>query len=221
MPKKWPFWKSGGVKSMNSYSANVTVALVHHPVVDKNGQTIAAAVTSLDLHDIARACKTFGVEAFYVVTPLEDQQDLVRQIIVHWVTGVGAGYNPDRRSALGLIRLKSSLAEVMDECRDAVGRKPCMVVTSARMEKSDLTCPELKRMVREDRPVMLVFGTAWGLAPEVVREADFRLAPIAGAGDYNHLAVRSAVAIILDRIAGGRQPDGGSDMETYNNQDLK
>jgi hypothetical protein len=189
---------------MNSYGAKVAVALVHHPVVDKNGQTIAAAVTSLDLHDIARACKTYGIGDFYVVTPLEDQQELVRQIIVHWVTGAGSRYNPDRQSALGLIRLKSSLAEVMDECRAAAGRTPCAVVTSARMENSDLTCPDLKRLVQEDRPVVLVFGTAWGLAPEVVRDADFRLAPISGPGEYNHLAVRSAVAIILDRISGGR-----------------
>jgi hypothetical protein len=189
---------------MNSYCANVTVALVHHPVVDKNGQTIAAAVTSLDLHDIARACRTFGVGAFYVVTPHTDQQELVRQIIVHWVTGVGAQYNPDRQSALELIRLKATFAEVMEECRNAAGRKPCSVVTSARMESSDLTCPELKRIVQEDRPVVLVFGTAWGLAPEVVRDADYRLAPISGPGQYNHLAVRSAVAIILDRIAGER-----------------
>jgi hypothetical protein len=189
---------------MNSFGANVTVALVHHPVVDKNGQTIAAAVTALDLHDIARASKTFGVEAFYVVTPLEDQQDLVRQIIDHWVTGVGARYNPDRRAALGLIRLKTSLSEVLDEVRTTNGRKPQVVVTSARMDKSDLTCTGLKRLVRGDRAVVLVFGTAWGLAPEVMAAADFRLAPILGPGDYNHLAVRSAVAIFLDRILGSQ-----------------
>ena len=189
---------------MNSYSANMTVALVHHPVVDKNGQTIAAAVTSLDLHDIARACRTFGIGAFYVVTPLEDQQELVRQIIVHWVTGIGAQYNPDRQRALELIRLKKTLAEVVEECRNTAGREPWMVATSARMEKSDLTYPDLKRIVQEDRPILLVFGTAWGLAPELVREADYRLAPITGPGEYNHLAVRSAVAIILDRISGER-----------------
>jgi hypothetical protein len=189
---------------MNSYGTNVTVALVHHPVVDKNGQTIAAAVTALDLHDIARACKTFGVEAFYVVTPLEDQRDLVRQIIDHWVTGVGARYNPDRRAALGLIRLKASLSEVIEEVHAAGGRKPQVVVTSARMDNSDLSCADLKRLVRDDRPVVLVFGTAWGLAPEVVTAADFRLAPILGPGDYNHLAVRSAVAIFLDRILGSQ-----------------
>jgi len=190
-------------------------------VVDKNGQTIAAAVTSLDLHDIARACRTFGVGAFYVVTPLTDQQELVRQIIVHWVTGVGAQYNPDRQNALELIRLKASLAEVMEECRNVAGREPYSVVTSARMENSDLTCQDLKRIVQEDRPVVLVFGTAWGLAPELVRDADYRLAPISGPGEYNHLAVRSAVAIILDRIAGERQPDGGSNLEIDKNEDLR
>jgi hypothetical protein len=187
---------------MSSYGTNVTVALVHHPVVDKNGQTIAAAVTALDLHDIARASKTFGVEAFYVVTPLDDQQELVRQIIDHWVTGVGARYNPDRQAALGLIRLKASLHEVLEELPGAGGQRPHVVVTSARMDNSDLTCEDLKRLVRGNRPVVLVFGTAWGLAPEALAAADFRLAPITGPGDYNHLAVRSAVSIILDRILG-------------------
>jgi hypothetical protein len=189
---------------MRSYGANMAVALVHYPVMDKNGQTIAAAVTSLDLHDIARACKTFGVGNFYVVTPLTDQQELVRQIIDHWVTGAGARYNPDRQSALGLIRLKASLPDVMDECRAAAGRKPYTVVTSARMENSDLTCQDLKRLVQEDHPVVLVFGTAWGLVPEIMAGADFRLAPITGPGEYNHLAVRSAVSIILDRISNGQ-----------------
>jgi hypothetical protein len=33
--------------------------------------------------------------------------------------------------------------------------------------------------------------------------ADYILDPLAGAGTYNHLSVRSAVAIILDRLLGG------------------
>lgn len=171
-------------------------------MVDKNGETIAAAVTALDLHDIARASRTFGVGAFYVVTPLEDQREMVGQIIDHWVTGVGARYNPDRGEALALIRLKASLPEVLEEVQAAGGRKPRVVATSARMAHSDLTCGDLKRMVCDGRPVVLIFGTAWGLAPDVVGSADFRLAPISGLGDYNHLAVRSAVAIFLDRILG-------------------
>jgi hypothetical protein len=50
--------------------------------------------------------------------------------------------------------------------------------------------------------LVLLFGTAWGLADEILEAADHRLAPINGKGAYNHLAVRSAVAIILDRLLG-------------------
>ncbi len=34
--------------------------------------------------------------------------------------------------------------------------------------------------------------------------ADFFLEPIKGPSDYNHLSVRSAVAIVLDRLLGER-----------------
>lgn len=185
----------------NAFCANkIYVALVHYPVVDKNGETIAAAVTSLDLHDIARAARTYGVDGFYVVTPLEDQQVLVRRIIDHWVTGTGARYNPDRRTALALIRLQPSLRDVTAEIESKDGKAPYTVVTSARMEQCNLTYAQLDALKNKKRPVLLLFGTAWGLAPELMADADFRLAPIQGAGNYNHLAVRSAVSIILDRM---------------------
>lgn len=181
-------------------TANVSLALVHHPVVDKNGQTIAAAVTSLDLHDIARSAKTYGIGTFFVVTPLTDQQTLVRQIIGHWVTGTGATYNPDRQDALALIRLKPSLDEVQQTLARQHGMAPKTIVTSAQTANSDLSYSGLRDMVSDGTPLLLIFGTAWGLAPQVMNEADYRLAPITGTGDYNHLAVRSAVAIVLDRI---------------------
>jgi hypothetical protein len=47
---------------------------------------------------------------------------------------------------------------------------------------------------------LLIFGTGWGIAEEIVNRADHRLEPIKGVENYNHLAVRSAAAIILDRI---------------------
>ncbi|MEJ2154563.1 MAG: RNA methyltransferase [Desulfobacteraceae bacterium] len=188
----------------DSCAANLAVVLVHHPVMDKNGDTIAAAVTALDLHDIARASKTFGADAFYVVTPLEDQQTLVRQIVDHWVTGAGAKYNPDRRAALELIRLMPSLEDVREAVAANTGEEPRVVVTSARMENSDLSYTGLGEMVQTRRPVLLVFGTAWGLAQDLIDGADYRLAPINGQGEYNHLAVRSAVSIILDRVLGDK-----------------
>jgi hypothetical protein len=190
------------VKLKNSSATNVTVALIHHPVVDKNGKTIAAAVTALDLHDIARSAKTYGAGAFYVVTPLEDQQELVRRIIGHWVTGVGAQYNPDRQAALSLIRLQPSLEAMLRELENEHGARPRVIATSARNSGAGLSYPDLASLAREHRPIVLLFGTAWGLADEIMDAADHRLAPINGHGDYNHLAVRSAVAIILDRLLG-------------------
>ena len=176
------------------------MALIHHPVVDKNGQTIAAAVTALDLHDIARASKTFGLDAFYVVTPLEDQQVLVARILDHWATGAGAQYNPDRRTALALIRLKPSVEAVRAEMTARFGTPPPLIATSAKRSNNNLDFDGLRGVVGNDRPALLLFGTAWGLAPEVMDRVDFRLDPIEGIGAYNHLSVRSAVSIILDRM---------------------
>jgi len=173
---------------------------MHHPVVDKNGQTIAAAVTALDLHDIARASRTFGLDAFYVVTPLEDQQELVRRILAHWVTGVGAQYNPDRRDALSLIRLEAHLEAATADMTRRWGVAPVTIATSARRSNNNLNFDDLRNVVRDDRPALLLFGTAWGLAPDVMDRVDFRLDPIEGGGGYNHLSVRSAVSIVLDRM---------------------
>jgi hypothetical protein len=190
----------GTVSSNAFYMNRVAVALVHHPVKDKNGQPIAAAVTSLDLHDIARAARTFGAEPFYVVTPLADQQELVGKIIDHWVTGAGAHYNPDRREALALIRVTATLQDARQDMHQRHSQVPLTVVTSARMAGSDLDDAGLRGLIRGGRPVLLIFGTAWGLSSEVLAQADHRLAPIEGSGGYNHLSVRSAVSIILDRL---------------------
>ena len=49
----------------------LAIALVHHPVLDKNGQIVTTAVTNMDIHDIARSAATYGVRRFYVVTPVK------------------------------------------------------------------------------------------------------------------------------------------------------
>ncbi|PID40198.1 MAG: hypothetical protein CR984_04510 [Proteobacteria bacterium] len=55
-------------------------------------------------------------------------------------------------------------------------------------------------MMAQSPPLVLAFGTAWGLADEFMAAADHVLEPLVGKGTYNHLSVRSAVAIILDRL---------------------
>jgi hypothetical protein len=177
-------------------------ALIHYPVVNKNGETIASALTNLDLHDISRAAKTYGLDAFLVVTPLEDQKDLVEKIISHWKTGIGAEYNPKRRSALELIRVYDSLPEALDRIAEKEGCYPITIATCARKYPASISNEKLHGMLTSGKPHVLVLGTAWGLTEEFISKADYVLEPIVGKTGYNHLSVRSAAAIIFDRLLG-------------------
>ena len=61
--------------------------------------------------------------------------------------------------------------------------------------------PEVRREL-EDGPVLLLLGTAQGLASEVLDECRHILPPLRWADNYNHLPVRAAAAIFLDRLLG-------------------
>jgi hypothetical protein len=184
---------------------NLYVALTHYPVTNKNGDIITSAVTNLDLHDIARAAKTYGIRSFYVVTPLEDQKALVNKIVSHWIKGAGSKYNPKRREALKLIIIKNSIDDVKCHIRNHHGNSPKTVVTSARHNPGNLSFGKFREMLQHGNLYLLIFGTAWGLPENFIAEADYRLNPVIGNTDYNHLSVRSAVAIILDRLFGSNQ----------------
>ena len=180
------------------------LALMHYPVVNKNGEIIASAVTNLDLHDMARAAKTYGIGAFYVVTPLTDQKELVEKITAHWTNGFGGQYNPARRNALRLIRIKDSLQDVKEDIISKGEGCPRIVVTSAKHSSRSTGYNSFRRMINDGQSYVLTFGTAWGLTGEFVADADYVLAPIQGVAEYNHLSVRSAASIILDRLLGDR-----------------
>ena len=187
----------------NSSPPKLSVALLHHPVKNKNGEIITSAVTNLDLHDIARVSKTYGIESFYVVTPLEDQKSLVEKIISHWIDGWGGTYNPKRKAALELVKVRDSLDQVVEDIKADTGEEVNTVVTCAAEKKGALQFWELKnRLADADQEYVLVFGTAWGLTDEFIESSDFVLEPVRGKTPYNHLPVRSAVAIILDRLLG-------------------
>ena len=66
---------------------NLYTALVHYPVVNKQNKTIGSALTTIDMHDIARASMTYGVRRFYVITPYPDQANLAEEVIRHWTQG--------------------------------------------------------------------------------------------------------------------------------------
>ena len=176
--------------------------LVHYPVVSKNGNIIASAVTNLDLHDIARAGRTYGVRSFYIVTPVRDQLELVDKILSHWVSGAGAAYNPQRRDALSIIRVSESFEAALTDIAAENNGYPKTIVTSARKRANSLQMNVLRNMVWTGDPYALVLGTAWGLTDDFMRRADYLLEPILGPTDYNHLSVRSAAAIMLDKLLG-------------------
>jgi len=177
------------------------IALLHYPVYNKESKVVTTSIANMDIHDIARAARTYGVENFFVVNPVSAQQDLAYEIIDHWRRGHGSVFNPHRREAFELVRIKASLAEVKDEIKKKTGLPPGIIVTGAGFKDNLLTCADLKKMIiNNDLPYLLIFGTGSGIAGEIINNADYRLEPVRGNNDYNHLAVRSAVAIILDRI---------------------
>ncbi len=185
--------------------SDLYVALVHYPVYDKHGAIVTSSITTIDVHDIARSCRTYGVRTFYVVTPVDALRGLAGKILQHWKTGHGSTYNPNRSEALGIVSLRRSVDEVLIDVEAASGELPVVVATSAQAgaESTDFTALKTK-MAAATHPYLLLLGTGWGLAEEILAAADHRLAPVIGPTDFNHLSVRAAAAVILDRLRGTR-----------------
>lgn len=181
----------------------VDLALIHYPVLNKRQEVIGSSVTNLDIHDIARAGKTYGVNAFYLVTPFVDQQNLIAEIVDHWLHGYGARYNADRREAFALIKVCGCLKDLYGEYAKQGVSRPFTLATSAKgLGREKISYPDLRQRLAQGEHCLLLFGTGWGLAPEVMSEIDAFLPPVAGGMAYNHLSVRSACAIVLDRLLG-------------------
>ncbi len=250
------------------------VALIHYPVTDRNDRIVASAITSLDLHDIARSARTYGASAFFVVHPVSDQREFATRVIDHWKTGHGRRFDSRRREALDLIRIVPNLDEAIIEAERMTAARPTIVFTSARApggmealltasiahtpagasseverivaaqpeiannfapaigavgtarvsskvntasstapnQQSPETAPsaapvsyaKMRELLEhpDNPPVMLLFGTGFGMAPPMLERADLTLPPVLGAGEYNHLSVRAAAGIILDRLRG-------------------
>ena len=179
------------------------IGLVHYPVYNKHYQKIASAITTFDLHDLSRLGKTYGAKGFFVITPLEDQQGLADRVIRHWREGYGAEYNPNRKEALELVKISPSIEASIGDITEVEGEPPLLITTDAsRQHRHPMTFSKGYEILHSEKVVFLIFGTAWGLAQEVIEQSDFILDPIEGRTGYNHLSVRAAAAIILDRLTG-------------------
>ena len=183
--------------------AAVYIGLVHYPILNKNYEIIATAITNLDIHDISRTAVTYGVKRYYIIHPLPQQQELASQILDYWQNGFGGAYNPDRKQALDSTSVITSIEAATAEITAAEGQPPLVVTTDAREYPNTVSYPSLRlRIETGNQPILLLFGTGNGIEQTMMASFDFILEPIRSRNDYNHLCVRSAAAIILDRLLG-------------------
>lgn len=182
------------------------IALCHSDVrIGPDKLPGTTSVTSMDIHDIARSSKTYGIEGFFIVTPLQDQQKIVRKFLSFWQSGEGGEYNRGRQESVALAEAATSIDEVIAAIEEKEGVAPIVIGTTAR--EFELNLPRIhfddqSLLWQEKRPILFLFGTGKGFTDERLRRCDFLLAPITGLTTFNHLSVRSAIAIILDRWLG-------------------
>ncbi len=178
------------------------VALLHDQVV-VNGTVGTSSVASLDIHDIARSSRTYGIERYFIITPLKDQQEIVKVFLDFWRTS-GISYNENRADAVSRVALHVQLEESIAAIEEETGKKPLVVATSAKSYEGipAISYYDQELVWSHERPVLFIFGTAQGLSRELITQCDYLLGPVEGLSDFNHLSVRSAVSIILDRWLG-------------------
>lgn len=174
--------------------------MVHHPVYNRRREIISAAVTNLDIHDLGRLAATYGLARLFVITPLEDQQKLAQRILDYWIEGVGGKLNPDRSEALKTVTVVDDLSSALAEIEKCEGIRPLVFVTRAGLEGDTISYSHARKIIESHVPCFVLFGTGWGLADEIKQYADYALDAIRGRTGYNHLSVRTAAAIVLDRL---------------------
>ena len=184
-------------------AVSVYLGLVHYPVYNKCGNIITTAITNFDIHDIARAARTYGIERYFLIHPLTNQVDLAREILCYWQEGSGRTYNPDRCDALQIVDIVSDISAACAAIASIEGDNPIIVTTDARKYETTVSYMSLRNILKTaNQPCLLLFGTGWGIEKSVMERFDYILEPVYGNKDYNHLSVRSAVSIILDRLLG-------------------
>jgi len=188
--------------------------LAHHPVHDRTGAEVTSSVTNLDIHDIARSAATYGLAGSIPITPIALQREKIEHIVEQWreeaaaLAAQGSGLEPGHRGhALAAVEVRASIEEALAELAARHRAPPLLVATSARHHAGPPTLgfADLRRVLAEtppERPVAILFGTGHGLTERAISLADYVLAPVTGQPAFNHLSVRSAAAIVLDRLFG-------------------
>ncbi|MFP4015469.1 MAG: RNA methyltransferase [Halanaerobiales bacterium] len=186
---------------MGRLEADVFLGLIHYPIRNKLDDIITTTVTNLDLHDISRAGKTYDINKYFVINPIKAQQSLVRRMKKYWTSEYGAKYNPNRNEAFSVLEIADSLDDSIERIKEMTGKEPVLIATDARPYPNTISYVDMReKMFNSDKPFYIIFGTGWGMTPDMMQRCDYILEPIWGRGDFNHLSVRSAASIIIDRL---------------------
>jgi hypothetical protein len=132
-----------------------------------------------------------------------EQREFAIRVLDHWRLDYGRLYDSRRREALDLVEVVEDLDAALKAAEIVAKTSPLLVYTSAR-ESGGASYEELRSKVENPGgpPMMLMFGTGFGLAPAMRERAGIVLNAVRGPGQYNHLSVRAAASVILDRLAG-------------------
>ena len=189
------------LKTGDSPGFRVYIALVHYPAYNSRLEVVSTAFKSIDAHDISRDATTYGVKKFYLINPVEEQRRLAGRLVDHWTEGEGRNFNKTKSKAFGIISIMSTIEEAVEQIEEIEGKKPKIVVTDARFSDDMTGYRAVREKIFENtEPFLILFGTGWGLTLETIKAADYVLKPISGYSEFNHLSVRSAAAVVLDRL---------------------
>ena len=177
---------------MQQSDSSIAVALVHYPVLNRQGETSSTAITLLDVHDFARTCAFYGVGPIYLVHPAEGMHAMVHEMLDYYLNGAGGELNPARKEVLKQVYCVKSLQEITS-------------IDDYKLWYTSATPPEKKaihpsKLPKTEGKHLIVFGTGWGLDVEKLPNANGWLSPIEGIGKVRHLSVRAALAIYMDRL---------------------
>jgi len=172
--------------------SEIAVALVHHPVLNRHGDSCATAITSIDVHDFARSCAFYDVAPVYLVHPAAGMQALVHDMTDYYLSGAGGERNPSRKKVLQAIRCVNSVEEILQMHDYQLWYASATPPGKSYIEPCKLLEIKGKHLI--------VFGTGWGLDYKKMPKENGWLSPIEGVGKVRHLSVRAALAIYLDRL---------------------
>jgi hypothetical protein len=185
---------------MTALAARTHLILRHDEVLGRGRSRLHASVTQIDLHDFSRLACTYGLAGFHCVSAMESQHRICQDIAEYWRAGFGRSYNPDRHQALALLQLHRSQQECLTSIENHHGAPAFLVGTSAQDSATSWDLADLLHLLPPARPLALQFGTSWGLSPEQLQACQGVLRPIQSQAPYNHLSVRCAAAILVDRL---------------------